>query len=480
MVIMSKKQELVKKMLENTPPSELDRTSKSTFYEAYNEWEPQGIAKYTKITHDNKEAEAKNITLGYETQQKEAELEALRTKNADESKIKEQLITENTALQKNKLEAQTELGNIQHKLDDLEGRGLTEPFLTSLLESDVKGPDDLLQRVKTRQEHAELAKQNAALKDHNTALVDDNARQEKKLSEAKKLVASEANRADEIKRKNETSLAIIEIIFQFIKRGYDLAMLKGLLEGLRRFEVEGDPRVSVKRLLDALEKTQTLLALDALIKLKTNELETLRKLVAEAKGIFEAYKNTAIATLGALETNVKQRLEAQYQESQRISAQALTQLKADLAANTDKIMEAKDVDARLYESALSTLLNTVAVTQNLVEKSLKRYEATIEEWGKIKAESGRTEQLMQQAAALLAFQKDPAFISRVPPGIIVSLQKSIDVYIKSKLPAAETTPSQAVYDRDHWGLNRFYAVKVSTLTSWLVEDLTKRLAEGTL
>ena len=478
--MVSKTDQILEQMRNGVPPEKIDDSSKSPWYAAYTIWKPEAEAMYITITSDIKEAKSQKVAIDNEVAQGKSELsaesKALEVKKKD---LERTMVARDAA----KMEAdalQAKSAAINSRLSDLAKRGITESTLEAVASTDAASPVELLGRVHTTAENQLLIKANEELKAKNVKLSNDNQGEAAKLEMTKKATLSEENKRDEFRRVNALYLVLLDLLFDFFKRGYTEDHFKMLLNGLKKLEIIGQPRASVMRLLKALEKIRTLEELDSAIQVKEATLAALQGKVNELSGVINAYKNVAIAALNEVSGAATQRIN-----------ELLGQYVASLNALQDKMVKglnamstATDADraitARFFYNEVRNAKNEVVMLHSTVTKALQVYKDEVAQWGVIREESGRYEKLIEYTSALLAVKKDPNVISQLPPEIIISLIKSVDVYVQVKLPDAETLPSPALHQKESWAFNSVYKAKIRSVSAWLLEDLTRRFYEGRL
>jgi hypothetical protein len=253
-----------------------------------------------------------------------------------------------------------------------------------------------------------------------------------------------------------------------------------LLNGLRKLEIIGQPRASVIRLLKALEKIRTLEELDSAIQVKEATLAALQGKVNELSGVINAYKNVAISALNEVSGAAIKRINdllGQYVASLNVLQDKMVKGLNAMSAATDAD---RATTARFFYNEVKNAKNEVLTLHSTVTQALQVYKNEVTQWGTIREESGRYEKLIEYTSVLLAVKKDPNVISQLPPESIVSILKSIDIYIQTKLPDADSLPSAELYQRERWAFNSIYKAKIRNVSAWLLEDLTRRLYEGRL
>jgi hypothetical protein len=477
---LTKQTDILEEMRKGTPWEQLDQSSRSSFYKSYDGWISEAEPKYKEFSEIIRKEELKKKQLV----EANAELEARHTQNlaainSDEESLKAGTIKLEKTSQAY-TDAKTKHDTIQVGLTELKNRGITESLITKLVSSDVSSSEDLLNRVETKKNHEGLLSENESLVEQNADLVSSNAREAAKKEKvtAERLV--EENARDKIRRENVIYTDVIELIFAFLARGYDLDLLRSLLGGLKKFEVNGKPRLSIQRFLSALAKLQIIEDLDALIIRKTAELDVLKKEVERLKGIIDAYRSSAISAMQGVIDASTQRFDlltgkavAALNSVTNATQQSLTVIQNTAGQERAIILRKFNEDAGVAERRLHQV-------HQVVEQSHVRYNDKILEWEQVIRNSAHLENQLQQYAKLLASTKDSRFIGELPPETILSLLKTIDFRIQMRLQNTETLPSKQLAQKEMFGFSSLYKVKVVNLSTWLLEECTKQFFEGKL
>jgi archaellum component FlaC len=479
-MMVSKTDQILDDMRKCTPPEKIDDSSKSGYYKAYTIWKPEANATYKKISNDIQTAQSQKASISNEIKKCNAELVGARNTLAQEKAELERTQATKAALKDDVNELQARSDAFESRLADLERRKITEKVIEAVAISDVTSDIELLARVKTAKDAQSLAKENEKLEANRIEFTNNVSKEAAKLEATKHETQSELNRRDEFRRINELYLALLDLLFDFFKRGYTLEHFRLLLSGLKKLEIVGQPRNSIKRLLDALEKIRTLEELDAAIQIKEATLATLQGTINELQGIIVAYRDGAVVSLNQVSTTATKKMDAllnQYLASmntlQDRVVNNLSQMSTATQAERDTIMQ-------FFTGEVRKAKNEVLNIHSMVTQALQMYKGEVQEWGEIRKESGRYEQLMQNTSALLAATKDPNIIKKLPPEFVVSLLRGIDVYVQVRLPDAETLPSQTLNERERMAFSSMFKAKVRNVSAWLLEDLTKRFYEGQL
>jgi len=478
--MVSKTERILEQLRAGVPMEEIDDSSKSTYYKALDLYKSEADAIYTRITTDIKVAKSEKTAIDNEVAMSESERSVVSNALEVKKKDLERTTVTRDAAKKEADAFQAKSIAINNRLSDLAKRGITESTIEAVASTDVASPVELLGRVRTAAENQQLTKVNEELKAKNTKLCNDHQGETAKLETTKKQTLSEENKRDEFRRVNTLYLVLLDVLFDFFKKGYTADHFQMMLNGMKRLEILGQPKASVMRLLKALEKIRTLEELDSAIPVKEATLSALQGKVNELGGVINAYKNVAIAALNEVSGAATQQINellGQYVASLNVLQDKMVRGLNAMSAATDAD---RATTARFFYNEVRNAKNEVVMLHSTVTKALQVYKDEVTQWGAVREESGRYEKLIEYTSALLAVKKDPNVISQLPPETIISLLKSIDIYVQTKLPDADSLPSAELYQRERWAFNSVYKAKIRSVSAWLLEDLTRRFYEGRL
>ena len=95
---------------------------------------------------------------------------------------------------------------------------------------------------------------------------------ETRLQEIRREIDSQRNILDEAKRRTQIFNEAVEVVKSFFREDYDTEILQGLKTALNNLAVKGQPKTSIKRLLEGLGNVRELAKLEAAIEEKKVEL----------------------------------------------------------------------------------------------------------------------------------------------------------------------------------------------------------------
>lgn len=166
---------------------------------------------------------------------------------------------------------------LQKEIDDLNAKGYTPEILRKIKCVEVREGPALWADVKRADRRRRLSKETRALKDLRASLKRDVSCLNEKKDKIKECVKSEQNRLDSVKAEREYFREALNIVGAFFQAGFTTRGLAGLLAGIQLLGIKNDPRLSLTRLLQALESAKTLVCLSDRVENKRKELTTLNE-----------------------------------------------------------------------------------------------------------------------------------------------------------------------------------------------------------
>jgi hypothetical protein len=213
-------------------------------------------------------------------------------------------------------------------------------------------------------------------------------------------------------------------------------------------------------------------------KLQTVQLEQTTSDLAKVQGMMAAAVNTFVPTINQAMTKVTAEITAFRDTVEK----RINELSLKRQSQITKWEESAETDlAVLNEFTLKEQRKTLdLLNQSIANMSnaIKGYNEDIRQWGNIREEVGQYEQLLQNTTVLLAANKDPNLIAKLPSDFIISLLRGINIYVQVRLPDAKTRPSTTLQKEEFWAFSSTYEAKIKNVAAWLQEDLTRRHLEG--
>jgi len=229
---------------------------------------------------------------------------------------------------------------------ELAEKGISEENLAPLIESDVQGPEDLMERIQTKEAYLELKVENTHLHKNNETMVQQNAQTERQLVEVNEEYMSKQNEFDELQSKHSLWDDAIQVIVDTLKLGFSVNILTQINKELRKLSIKDEPKRSARRVLSRMNKVVREIELDDAIARKQTMLVTLEQQYSELWSTIEALKNDVLGSIKEVQNTGKRSLDS-------VSEVAKTQI-SNVAGQSTKSVQA------LEQSALRNL-NSVRV-----------------------------------------------------------------------------------------------------------------------
>lgn len=380
-------------------------------------------------------------------------------------------------------EKKDELETIENTIGELKQIGITKDLIVKISEMNVESGEELFDRVMTSQQHFEIMKSHKVLKDKVQDLNREKEGLIEKLVNVREDISSETNRRDQAIRETQLVEESINILVDFQKKGYTPNLLRNLLNEVSKLAIKGEPSLSIKRFLDRLSTAKEVEEFETLIISNKSQLKTLKKELAEVKGVYHANKQDILDPLLSVKREAIRTIKTASEASiKKINSQSATLLQRiddveayALAAieNTRKVGESVlNQQSKHLETTLSNSLWSVYTTLGFLKNDL-------EDWRKIQEKANALKFQIQQATLLLGVLEDKDAILSLDPGIVATMMARIDLYINKKHPQLKTKAPQDISSLD-WGISSVYDANLISVSSWLSYELVKLYREGRL
>jgi hypothetical protein len=474
--MVSKTEQILEDMRACTPPEKIDDSSKSSWYNAYTIWKPEAEAVYTRIINDIRAANSQKSEIHGEIKLGNAELEKTRQAHADEKVEREKTQSTDAALKEHVSELQVRSNAMESRLADLDRRGITEKALEQVLATDITSEAELFARFKTAKDAQELSKGNEQLEAKRIELANGISTEVAKQETAKRETQSEVNRRDEFRRINALYVLLLDLLFDFLKRGYTVEHFKLLLNGLRQLEIVGQPRNSMTRLLNALQKIKTLEELDAAI---ARTQATFATLLADANGLrgtIDAYMDGAIASMNQVSTTATNKMEAllnQHTASMNTLSKYQQGLLSKLEANAETKLTEINQLAQAQASYMNESMGNMYLT---LSTAFKIYHGEVSKWGVMKVETGKFQAELKWGQYIQQLINDPKLAADMSTSLALQMADWLHIWVGKHLPETKSLPPEHLSTQES-GLSRYFPVKFTNITEWVryeLRDLQRR------
>ena len=346
-------------------------------------------------------------------------------------------------------ELRLEEDRLDSKLKGYAERGVTDKTFRRLDRINFGKEDELISRLDTAEKYIVLI---SDMKQGETDLLaQGNSRNELRLekNELTKEIVTLKNKRDEELSKNYVQSESIRILSTFYEDGYTSDDIEGIRLGLNTLGIGGDPKTSVKRLVEALSDELKLSKLKTEIVAKSIWLETLVKSIEVAKGQLNSYRDTALASLKEAEAASKARLEGVYNDFnsrvKKMGESAEKKMEDVSNSNLLAIDKAGKVGVGTligihYEAKLR-IDETVDIVVNEVKASIRQ---EFEPYHSILNLVPQMQPFTSYGYLLMRVPHDRLIANKVPPFFVAMMAASIDSWVREMMPEAETKPSKDV------------------------------------
>jgi len=458
-----------------------DEFGQSTLYTAFSDYFAWAEGRVRNLLGKIQESKASSASFREEEQKLRFQVGVL-SRQVDELESRGSHLREDEEALSFKIKSEEEqFRDLEQRVEDLRERGCTEEALTRINRIEFGDGDELLVRIETYEAHEELEKAVASHRDELDRVKVAVEQENQVLEEIKSEVDSWRNLLDEWKRKAWMWKEAQNVMLNFFKDGYDTATLIGLKRAVNVLVVKGKPRVTVKRLLDALGDMKELTEIEATLRQRKTELTRTQKELDKAKGSLKAVKENILDEIeSAMEVSsshlralndiaVKEIREQGVQSEERFK-----RLSEDLNAQAEALRENAETSIRMtgYECR-----REIQGLNEATQQCLKDSWEEVQKWGEIKEEMGAYTGLIEYGYVLMGVLKNPEAITKIPPEVIVQIVERLHLYVLYKFPDVYTTPSPNAADKEY-SLNQYMRCRLSSLVEWLKDDLNTRLLSG--
>jgi chaperonin cofactor prefoldin len=357
---------------------------------------------------------------------------------------------------------------------ELEKKGITEKNLVPILQSDIQGPEDLMERIQTKKQHLELKAENVSLNKKLEITAKQKELTEKNLVEIAEKYKSRLNEFDELQSRHSLWVTAIQLIVSTLKLGFTVNILSQIVRELLKLSIKGEPKRSAGRVLSRMNKVVKEIELDDAIARKQAMLVTLEEQYSELASTIEALTNDVLRHLEAAQNtgirsieSVSETAKAQISQVAGQSAKAIQTSEESTIRTLDNIRVKSIVDIEKLEGSVSAVFfnNHFAVTT-----ALDLYKDKINEWGNVQQQVGRYNELIKISTVFLAIQLDETALLNMDPAIVVKLVERAHKYIQMKWPNAKTKAPNPIA-RKEIAISDSWEVDLISVSSWLVEAL---------
>jgi len=442
------KAEILRALRKWAPLAEIDEKfrSQSRKYEAFRIFLPEATEKLEKIRKKfgKLKANVKATT---------AELQGLEREKQERFLEVENLVETGEQLREQVACVTAELNQRNAAIEKLQAKGFTSAIIDKIMTVENRSGPELLQQIKTVEQHTQIQKEIAHLRKSKNALEEKVQNLRANIEELEKKLCSKQNQLDELRLNTATFREAVNLVCSLLRNGYSTADMESLKHGLKMLGIKGDPSASLKRLVKGLLKYKTLIALNDKIQALTKELKMLKTAISEANSELTVAKQiiTIFEEVGA----------AGLKAISETSEQAKTKMK-DNAEASEKHMTAS---ANWFDTHI----------QNTMEK----VRAELGEWGELKEKEGRLKETLFPGAVLLGILKDPEYLNQIPTPLMLRFFESLQLWAQQNLKDVTVQPSQRISKKDY-SLSSFASYRISVLIDFICEELREIVIQRNL
>jgi chromosome segregation ATPase len=468
---MTRQNEALKDMQSRKPWKKLiDAYGKYTIYTTLNTYLPS-------VENQIKRLERKKVDLESTIRTYSAQMETLTSTvqklEADKGTLEGQIVELHSTEQKliSNLELRkNRLLQIDSELANLERKGITLELVAEISEMDVASPEELSERLKTKEQYDALIKEVSKYQKELEKLQTNNRSMIRRLDQVREEIKSERNSLDEARHTNIFFKKSLDLLIKFQRKGYPAELLDRMLIAVDRLAIKGEKATSIRRFLRLLGQVKESNELEVRITQLKAERDTLKGEIAEVKGILAALKNgalkpiqetrkEAIHSIHAISNTTIKSINGIDLEFNNVLARTLQEILSTLGETQSKGESALRVHEKLLKETLSSVYW-------IVQNSLNVYYDEIQRWGSIKEEVKEYEMDIQRANLLLGILKEPETITTIPFEIIVALLERISMYLQYKFQDTTIAPPPQIANRE-FHLTSWTSIRITSLIAWL-------------
>lgn len=346
-------------------------------------------------------------------------------------------------------ELRLEEERLDSKLEEYGERGVTDKTFRRLDRISFGSEDELITRLDTVERYLELVSET---KNRNLELLSVTNKVNELGREIKNLKAEAVklrNERDEELSRNYVQSESIRILSTFYKDKYTSSDIEGIRIGLNTLGIKGNPRTSVKRLIETLGGELKLSRLRIEIDARRTELDTLVKTLESVKGQLNSYSNVALASLKEVKAATRNQIDAIYKEAvfrvgdmgqtankqleSLLSNQLLALDKASKAGVGNLIDIHNEAKIRIDET-VDTVRDEVKTT---IRQELAPYHTALELIPKM-------EPFASYGYLLMMVPHNKILANKVPAIFVATMAASIDSWVREMMPEAITKPPKDV------------------------------------
>lgn len=364
---------------------------------------------------------------------------------------------------------------LEKKLGEYTGRGITDRTFGRLDRFNFGSEGELISRLDTAEKYqgfvSETEKKGSELRD----LTENVKGLSHEKSDLEEKITGLRGKMDEEFSKNYVQSESLRILSTFYDDGYKSKDIEGIRLGLNKLGIAGDPKTSVRRLVDFLGGELELSKLGSEIMARQDELLVLRNTIEGLKGQLRSYNDVALATLTEAEAISKAKIEGVYTDvigkikvvgeiaEKQINTVSSSQLAAIYSAGKAGIGNLIDVHNQAkfeIEETVNTVRDEVRTT---IRSEFEPYHGSFKLLPQMQP-------FVEYGFFLMKVSMDRTSAERVPAIFVSLMASSIDAWVKAKLPFAITKVPEEIEE-----ITPLFKIelpcKLSAVSAWLSREL---------
>lgn len=480
--MMSSKKRALEMLRSGVPWEEISsHFGKSTLYSALSEYFPWAEAHTTKLRGEIRRLGASVDDCRQDEADMSARVNVLKHQLEELESRQSRCVVEVEALSVDVESKRKQLSSLEEKSIEFRDRGVTEDTVLRISQIEFGDGEELLARIETFEAHGELEEDVKSRRGELDAVNSDVEAGKKVLEEISSEVDSCRNRLDEWQRKAWMWKDAQNVMLSFFRDGYDTATLISLKKAVNVLAVKGEPKVTVKRFLDAFGDIQGLSEIESTLREKKMELTRTRGELDRATGSLKAVKVNVLDEISSTVDVASIQLKAVnaiavstlQDQSTRIEESFMT-LSKEIGSELNNIR--KESEAAIRATGDTGMRNLQGLNSTIL-KNFDELQEEVRKWGEIKAEMGAYSDMILYGTTLLGVLKDSEALMMLPVELVAQLFERLLQYVECLYPGMNTSPPESVAKKE-MGFSQYRTYKLSSLIEWLRYELENKLRTG--
>ena len=355
---------------------------------------------------------------------------------------------------------------------------MTIEFLESIAKIDFVDNKDLISRISTIGEFQQVKKEIDAIitkRETEEKAVEALQKSVRSLTEEEK---SYKNKITITKSEHHLYSDAIEITKKALEN-YSKATLLQLLKHIKRIEVRGEPKTSLKYLLNRLDSVKEEAGLDARIVSKTAELESITGEVNRVNGVYVALEKGVIKHIEDTQLRAQNAIEGVAQKTinniDSVEKAGINSLNVMAQASQNQLNSKLISGEKRLDQLQSRQWTKTFNLTNLIEAKIGEYSYATEKWGQLREETGRYDYYLRQTILLCGPLNNAEDILSLDPQFVRQAMHRIHLYVTKRLPGVKTKTPKHIADKEY-ALSDIWELNLSSISEFLALDFDKFLS----